>query len=184
MIDIKENVKQITDKNVSDRYIENATELATYDLEEIVGIKLLEALERGTYSALLEKYVKPYLSYRAAYYLVNITSTKVRNVGANVTGDDKVTVERVSEKANFYRHQADRLCYRLQNYLRQHSSDYPELSKSGGKNLYSATSTQLWLGGPRAYRYPGLCGYKVDKVLGLSGDFNLDFNLDFFVNPL
>ena len=59
MIDIKENVKQITDKNVSDRYIENATELATYDLEEIVGLEMLEALERGTYSALLEKYVKP-----------------------------------------------------------------------------------------------------------------------------
>lgn len=182
MIDIKENVKQITDKNVSDRYIENATELATYDLEEIVGLKMLEALESGMYSALLERYVKPYLSYRAAYYLVNITSTKVRNVGANVTGDDKVTVSRISEKANFYRHQADRLCYRLQNYLRQYSSDYPELSKSS-KNLYSATSTQLWLGGPRAYRYPGFGGYKVGKVLGLSGDFNNDFNLDFFVNP-
>ena len=96
MIDIKENVKQITDKNVSDRYIENATELATYDLEEIVGLEMLEALERGTYSALLERYVKPYLSYRAAYYVVGITSTKVRNVGANVTGDDKVTVERIS----------------------------------------------------------------------------------------
>ena len=47
MIDIKENVKQITDKNVSDRYIENATELATYDLEEIVGLEMLEALDHG-----------------------------------------------------------------------------------------------------------------------------------------
>lgn len=180
MIDITENVKKITDRNLSERYIENATELATYDLEEIVGLDLVEALDN--YPALLEKYVKPYLTYRAAYYVVNLTSTKVSNIGANVTGDEKVEVARVTEKANFYRHQADRLAYRLQNYLRHYYNDYPELSESCKKNLYSATSCQLWLGGPRAYRFPNLSGYNVDKLMGLYGDFNLDFNSDFFVN--
>lgn len=183
-MNIVENVRKITDKNVSERYIENATELATYDLEEIVGLELVEAIESGMYSALTEKYIKPYLTYRAAYYVVNITSTKVNNIGANVTGDEKVEVSRIAEKANFYRHQADRLAYRLQNYLRHNYSSYPELSESCKKNLYSATSCQLWLGGPRAYRFPDLSGYKVDKLLGLSGDFSSDFNLDFFVNTI
>lgn len=157
---IKENVieliRSLTSKNLNETFINPAYSLAIQDLEDMVGKKFVNNLltENLTNLSELESYVGPYLAYRSCYYIAGNTSYKVNNVGVNVTGDEKVSVEEVKAKQDYFRAVADKQAFRLQAYLRHNYQKYPDLSNTFGKNLESSATTGLWLGGSRAYVVP------------------------------
>lgn len=150
--DVVELIRSLTSKNLNETFITPAYNLAVQDLEDMVGLKFVANLDNLDSEVL--DYVEPYLGYRSCYYIAGNTSYKVNNVGVNVTGDEKVSVEEVKAKQDYFRTVADKQAFRLQAYLRHNYQKYPELSDTFGKNLESSATTGLWLGGSRAYRVP------------------------------
>lgn len=151
-IDTIELIRSLTSKNLNETFITPAYNLAIQDLEDMVGMKFVSNLD--TLDSEVLSYISPYLAYRSCYYIAGNTSYKVNNVGVNVTGDEKVSVEEVKAKQDYFRAVADKQAFRLQAYLRHNYQKYPDLSNTFGKNLESSATTGLWLGGSRAYCVP------------------------------
>lgn len=150
--DVIELIRSLTSKNLNETFINPAYNLAIQDLEDMVGLKFVDKLNELDDDVL--EYTVAYLGYRSCYYIAGNTSYKVNNVGVNVTGDEKVSVEEVKAKQDYFRAVADKQAFRLQAYLRHNYQKYPELSNTFGKNLESSATTGLWLGGSRAYVVP------------------------------
>ena len=99
---------------------------------------------------------KRYIGLRSIAELCTLTTFKINNIGLNSTRDENVEtfdVEDTMYVRKHYINQADFYAKRLQEYLLRNSGAFPELDCCSchniRKNLYSAASSGIWLGGPR-----------------------------------
>lgn len=124
-------------------------------LKDVVGNKAVNASENIQYKVLIEQ-CQYYLAYQAIAELPMKISYKLTNLGAVRTTDDKVqsvSFEEITKMQYYYQSKADFYAHELQSFLLRHSSDYPELNANScneiRKNLHSAATCGLWLGGVR-----------------------------------
>ena len=154
--------------NLQDKFLQSAIREATdMDLHELVGSNLLNKLkiiidkdeinnpENIIYKQILD-ISKYFIAYSVISRLTVISSIKIDNIGANVTGDDNVKtldLDDVFRIEKFYRDKADFYKKRIQDFLKENYSKIPELSECEcykvKSNTYSASSTGIWLGGAR-----------------------------------
>lgn len=168
---INENViKSITNisENVNGGYILPAIKLAQdIDLEETIGTQLKEALQKKVfdntitsdlvYKTLLDDYIQSYLTYATIVHLIPNIAFKIANAGVLTTNDEKmnnVSPTEVDKVKWHYKHLADVYKNRLQRFLIQNYSSYPELQSYRSvqdikANLISAASCNIQLGGKR-----------------------------------
>lgn len=163
----------VIDDNLSGKYLLPAIrEAQEIELQEIVGSALLTKLkelvaakmvgEEGNelYADLLAL-VGFYLAYQAAARLPMKVSYKVANKGVVKTSDEKVTNATYSEviaASNYNQAIADSHAHRVQLYLWNNRTKFPELSECDCRriksNLYSSATCGIVLGGARGKVIP------------------------------
>lgn len=151
--------------NVQTKYILPAIETAQeMYFQTIVGSCLYNRLLDGVANSDLNEHErelldlsKRFIGLRAIAELCTITTFKINNIGLNSTRDENVETFGVSDTMyvrNHYIQQADFYMKRIQEYLLKNQKEFPELSccqcHNIRKNLYSAASCGVWLGGPRS----------------------------------
>lgn len=133
-------------------------------LQTIIGSNLYNALldkvasgtVDGQYKDLLDDYVQVVLLYQVLSDVVDILDVKLVNLGTVRNRDEYVDnisdAERVRLKQN-YEYKADFYVRRMQQFLLDNRTAFPELDdcmcNTIKKNLESAASTGIWLGGAR-----------------------------------
>lgn len=125
-------------------------------IQELIGTDNIDKSEYKHYKTLLDEYISDYLIYQSIVELIPIVSFKINNIGATKTDDEKnslVTFNEVFKLKDYYEDKADYFAMRLQRFLIDNYSDYPELNNTAIKNikanLNSAASCNIWLGGAR-----------------------------------
>lgn len=161
------NITNISD-NIDGKYLLSAIrEAQEIRLRQIVGSALLEKLkdivsnratnaaENRLYKALIEQ-CQYYLAYQTIAELPMKISYKLANLGAVRTSDEKaqnISHDEVAKVQYYYQSKADFYAHELQSYLLRHAKEYPELNANNcheiRKNLHSAATCGLWLGGIR-----------------------------------
>jgi hypothetical protein len=136
-------------------------------LQTVLGTNLynsiLEQIDtndlKTPYKVLLDDYIQIFLMYQTISDLVPIIGVKLANIGVVVSNDEHVQNLSQTDRElvrNYYETRADFYCRRLQQYIAEHYTDYPELTESDcnrlRENLKSSTSTGLWLGGLRGQK--------------------------------
>lgn len=126
-----------------------------FKLKELVGRGQLRAAGNEAYAELVDQ-CQYYLSYQTLAGLPYKISYKLANIGVAKNSDSNVQPCTADELATVQRHyqgKADYYADLLQRFLLDHRRDYPELSENDchriKKNLYSAATCGLWLGGAR-----------------------------------
>lgn len=168
--DYIKSVSNISD-NTSGDYILPAIKLAQdIELEETLGTALVHKLQQLVfsnqvesegneyYADLLNNYVQPFLCYTVISNLTLQISFKLNNFGVSRTDDEKqysVSFAEVGQVKNYYKHYANYYKYRMQLYVVENYSQFPELVTYKGiddlrQNLYSAAGCPIWLGGARS----------------------------------
>lgn len=150
--------------NVETKYLIAAIETAQeLYLQPIVGAclynRLLDGIAAGDLSDSereLLNVAKRFIGFRVMAELCTITTFKINNIGLNSTKDENVETFDVSDTMlvrQYFINQADFYAKRIQEFLLHNQKAYPELGccdcHSIKKNLYSAASCGIWLGGPR-----------------------------------
>lgn len=163
-------IKSITNisDNVSEKMLLPAIrESQEIGLQEIVGTCLLNKVkslvEEGlinnegyeAYKDLLEK-AQYFLAYQTVSRLCVILSFKIENAGISRVRDellDYCEYNDVMQLSDYYNNKADFYKKELQRFLLKNKVQFPELSECDCQaikaNLYSATSSQIFLGGRR-----------------------------------
>lgn len=110
-------------------------------LQEIIGTQLLDKLcelvkdgsimddENEKYKTLLDKYIQPFICYRALAEIQYPLLLQNRNLGDVKTTDTNVgsaSVNEVDKLINFYRNKASFFSNRLSKYLCKNKVNYPE----------------------------------------------------------
>lgn len=145
-------------------------------LKGILGSCLLDAIksrvadgtiddtEAEPYKALLDE-CQYFLAYQSIVLLLPRVTYKVGNFGLSKSSDENlqvVTPDELARQEEFYQSMADARCYDLQGWLYERKEAYPELDECAcsrlKSNLYSAATSGIWLGGPRAKRLPKIGG--------------------------
>lgn len=164
-------VRSITniDNNIESKFLlSSIREAQEVYLQEVIGSQLLTKLKslvadgsisaNTPYKALVEE-CQLFLAYQVIAQVCIISAVKISNGGLQVNYDDNlnnVGLEDAFTLKDYYEKKADFFKSRLQAFLLQHRSDYPELCKSKcgeiHSTLNSAASTGLWLGGVRGKR--------------------------------
>lgn len=150
--------------NVSDKYLLPAIhEAQEMGLCRIIGYVLLEKLKllvatdalSGPHAELMT-YIRYYLTYATIANLPMKIGYKITNMGVVRTSDDNVdsaTFSEIIKVRDYYQAQADSYANKMQGYLCDQYSNFPELSESKFNqmraNLRSAASSGLFLGGAR-----------------------------------
>jgi hypothetical protein len=152
--------------NISDKYLLPAIrEAQEMGLRNILGYVLLEKMktlvasgkmeESGKYYELMD-YIRYYLVYATIAKLPMTVGYKIANMGVVRTSDEKVESASASEiikVSDHYQSQADAYAHRMQQYLCDQYSHFPELGQTKYNqikaNLHSAASSGLYLGGAR-----------------------------------
>lgn len=165
--------ESLMDDNLSPKYLLTAIKLSQdVELRSIIGECLLSTIQQKVYDGeiddtenikykdLLDYYIQPFLLYQVLSETIIPVSYKIANFGLMNTDDEKAAVvsnahinlirEQYLNKANVYKK-------RLQDYLCQNRSSYPELDDCCDVNLYSSTSSGIWLGGTRGKMVPKDC---------------------------
>lgn len=150
--------------NVQTKFILPAIEEAQeMEFQTVVGSCLYNRLLEGVADENLSEVekelltiAKRYIGYSAIAELVTISTFKINNIGVNKTRDDNVETLNTGDVMlikQSYINKADFYKKRLQEYLLNNYSEFPELTSCDcnniKKNLYSAASCGIWLGGPR-----------------------------------
>ena len=168
------SVTSISD-NLAGKYLRpSIREAQDIGLRGILGDTLLEKLktlvgsgdiakeENLAYKGLLDR-AQYYLAYNAVVEVAAKVAYKIVNFGVAKTQDENLQTaspEEVSQMRFYYQSKADHCCVELQNFLLNNRRDYPELTEGDCErihsNLYSAASSGIWLGGPRAKSLPGV----------------------------
>lgn len=122
----------------------------------IVEDGTIKDLENAAYKGLLDEVIQPYLLYKVLSNSVFYANIKLANMGTVVSNDEHIV--NLSQKDidliehNFI-NKCDFYARRLQEYLLNNSSSFPELDVCACKqikaNLKSAENCGLWLGGPQ-----------------------------------
>lgn len=168
------SVTSISD-NLAGKYLRpSIREAQDIGLRGILGDTLLEKLkalvgsgdiakeENLAYKNLLDR-AQYYLAYNAVVEVAAKVSYKIVNFGVAKSQDENLQTaspEEISQMRFYYQSKADHCCIELQNYLLNNHTSYPELTEGDcdriHSNLYSAASSGIWLGGPRAKSLPGV----------------------------
>ena len=137
-------------------------------LQSILGTNLyksiLKQIEDDTlgikYQELIDDYIQIYLMYQTITELIPLLSVKLSNFGLVLSNDEHLVNINADEKEllrSYYENKADFYGRRLQEFLIENYNKFHELKESDcnriKENLYSSTSTGLWLGGLRAKIY-------------------------------
>lgn len=158
--------------NVSGKFLQSAIKEAqdlklTPILGEALVTKLKELVDDGSisqganiaYKTLLDKYVQRFLMWSVKVDLAHTTSYKVSNFGVTKTSDENMQVaskDEIIADQDYSQAKADAYCNRMQNYLLDNRTLYPELTENRlheiRANLYSAASSGVFLGGARGKR--------------------------------
>lgn len=168
--DYIKSTSNISDNTAGD-YILPAIKLAQdIELEETLGTALVHKLQQLVfsnqvevegneyYADLLNNYVQPFLCYTVISNLTLQISFKLNNFGVSRTDDEKqysVSFSEVGQVKNYYKHYANYYKFRMQLYVVENYSQFPELLSYKGiedlrQNLYSAAGCPIWLGGARS----------------------------------
>lgn len=161
--DFIKSVTNISD-NLSGKYLQGAIrEAQETALRDVLGSCLLDALKgrmaaktlTGWYKELVDR-CQYFLAYTAIADVVWKATYKVTNFGAAKSSDENLSVATMDEVAanqGYYQAKADAECYRLQTWLLQNRSEFPELDACACEriksNLTSAATCGIWLGGAR-----------------------------------
>lgn len=153
------------DENIAGSYLLPAIKQAQREgLESVCGTALVERLQdmvynnslTADYQTLLDDYIVDYLCFAALVELLPIINYKIANIGVVKAGDERITntpKDEYRELKDYYTQKAAYYKFRLQQFLIQNYSLYPELSdiqiKYINRNIHSASNTNLWLGGDR-----------------------------------
>lgn len=166
-------VRSVTNisSNIQDKFLFTAlAEAEDIDFREIVGDKLYNKLiyiidneetgepENYMYKNLLD--ISAYfIAYSVVKRLIVISSVKIDNIGANITGDDNVQnidFNDLFKLEKYYTDKADVYKLKIQNYLADNYKEFPELCNhkcyGTDSNIFSAASCEIWLGGERGKR--------------------------------
>lgn len=129
-------------------------------LKALIKEGTLETESKGVYKTLVD-HCQYYLAYMTIVEVTNKVSYKIGNFGVTKTQDENLQVasqDEIGKMQYYYQSKADACCLNLQNFLLEHRTDYPELSKCAchkiESNLHSAASCGIFLGGARARRLP------------------------------
>lgn len=161
------NITNISD-NIDGKYLLSAIrEAQDIRLKEIIGTALLDKLKAVVadrdinkpecihYKTLVDQ-CQYYLAYQTLAELPMKISYKLTNLGAVRTTDEKaqsISQDEIAKVQYYYQSKADFYAHELQAFLLRHSSEYPELNANNcyaiRKNLHSAATCGLWLGGVR-----------------------------------
>ena len=125
-------------------------------LQTLIGENELNYEENKHYKELLDDYVTDYLTYAAIVELIPIVSFKIDNMGASTTNEEKATnmsFNEVFKLKDYYADKMDYFAMRMQRYLVDNYSKFPELSNNKisniKANLDSAAGCSIWVGGKR-----------------------------------
>lgn len=165
--------------NISDKFLQSAIrESQDFTIQAIIGSALYNKIKalisnnsikddtNAIYKGVLD-IIQYAMLYDVMSKLCIITSVKLDNTGAYQTND--VNVQSVSLKdafsmQDYYTNKMDFYIKRLQEYCIENKSDLKELSENKctemHSNLYSASSSSVWLGGRRGkgrYGKKGCC---------------------------
>lgn len=180
-------VKSVTlmSDNISDKYITPViNECQVFDYQSIVGTAMYEKLcslvqtgditssANTAYKRLLDK-SQLFLAYDVAAKIVFQIAYKCDNSGVFTNEDENkksVDIETLTAVQGNYQSKADGYAAALQRYIIKNYESLPEIDNETlvdlEANLYSAASTNIWLGGKRGK----IGGYRYDN----STDFWLD----------
>lgn len=119
------------------------------------------------YRALIDE-CQYFLAYSAIVEVIYKTSFKLANMGLVKSTDQNMqppTKAEIDNQRAYYQSKADAEALRLQGYLLENRTKYPELTENDcnriQSNLYSAASCGLFLGGARGKALPAWrFGYK------------------------
>ena len=168
---VSENyVRSVTniDENVQSKYLQSAIrEAQEIYLQEVLGTNLLNkakslvadgSIENSgntAYKELVEQ-SQLFLAYQAITNICIIAAVKISNGGLQTTYDENLNHVGLDDSftlKDYYQSKADFFKSRLQAFIYNNKSDYPELSKNKCADikatLDSAATTNLWLGGRR-----------------------------------
>lgn len=117
----------------------------------------IEHPELAPYIALMKRpEFQYYLAYAAAALVIPKVSYKIANAGVVRSTDEHVVApsfEEVKATQAEYQGKADYFCRRLQGWLLEHRTAYPEIDEITAygirSNLYSAATCGIFLGGAR-----------------------------------
>lgn len=133
-------------------------------LQAILGTNLYQSILKQidedrlgiNYQELIEEYIQRYLMYQTISEIIPLLSVKIANFGVVLSNDEHLVNINAEEKEllrNHYENKADFYGRRLQEYLLENYSKFPELKEGDcnriKENLYSSSSTGLFLGGYR-----------------------------------
>ena len=137
------------------------------ELQEILGQLLLEKIqdliedktiddeENKVYKDALDK-AQLFITYKVIANVIVMVNAKIDNAGLLQTRDenmDYMNLEDTFQLKNYYDAKASHYAYLLQNFLMEHLSELPELTKAQAwkirSTLYSAASPSVFLGGKR-----------------------------------
>lgn len=164
-----ETVKSLTNMsdNLSPKYLYSAIlEAQEIGLNEVLGTALYTKLcglvgsgeikddANKKYKTLLDTHVKYYLAYQTIANVILICSVKIDNIGTTQNTDEhseNLPLKDVFQMQSYYQAKSDFFKGRLQAYLRENKTEYPELEYHSAyqtlAEIESAYSCPIWLGG-------------------------------------
>lgn len=159
------NVRAYTnmDDNIQSKFLKPAILESQLELEGILGEKLLAKIQdeisgntiSGIYKDILDD-AQYYLAYNTMSKVIVMATVKIANVGAITTNDDNmysIGIKDAYGLEEYYKRKVDSWTLRLQNFLLKHRVEIPELTDNKvneiKSNLFSASSTGVFLGGAR-----------------------------------
>ncbi len=124
-------------------------------LKALVAAGTIKVPENEAYRRLVDE-CQYFLAYQTIAGLPYKIGYKIANIGVAKTSDTNVqpcSADELSAVKGYYQGKADYYARRLQRYVLDHCKAYPELDENAcyhiRKNLYSAATCGLWLGGAR-----------------------------------
>lgn len=161
--DFIKSVTNISD-NLSGKYLQGAIrEAQETALRDVLGSCLLDALKArmaaktlaGWYKELVDR-CQYFLAYTAIADVTMKATFKISNFGLNKSADENLqvaTMDEVAANQGYYLAKADAECLRLQTWILQNRTEFPELDACSCErmtaNLKSAATCGIWLGGCR-----------------------------------
>lgn len=161
--DFIKSVTNISD-NLSGKYLQGAIrEAQETALRDVLGSCLLDTLKArlaagtlaGWYKDLVDR-CQYFLAYTAIADVAMKASYKVTNFGIAKSNDENLqvaTMDEIVANQGYYQAKADAECFRLQSWLLDNRTEFPELDACSCEkirsNLYSAATCGIWLGGAR-----------------------------------
>jgi len=124
-------------------------------LQTLIENGTIEAPENNTYKDALDK-AQLFITYKVIAEIIVMVNAKIDNAGLIQTRDENMeymNLDDTFQLKNYYDTKASHYALLLQNYLMEHLSELPELTKAQAwkirSTLYSTASPSIFLGGNR-----------------------------------